>query len=105
MHNFKQLMIWQKGVDLAVKAYSVTKDFPKHEQYVLTSQITRSAVSVPSQIAEGAGRKSEREMSRYLNISLGSSFELETQLIIANRINYLDNDTFVEIQAECNELQ
>ncbi len=105
MHNFKQLVIWKKGVDLAVKMYEITREFPKYEQFGLTSQITRSAVSVPSQIAEGAGRRTEREMSRFLNISLGSSYELETQLIIANRVGFLESDIFLEAQTECNELQ
>ena len=88
MTNFKQLRIWQKGFDIAVKAFKLISTFPQEERFGLSSQITRAAVSIPSNIAEGSSRQSEKEYSRYIDISLGSSFELETQLLIAQEISY-----------------
>jgi len=82
MRNFKQLLIWQKGFQIAVKSYQVVSSFPKEEKYSITSQITRAAVSIPSNIAEGSSRSSMKDYNRFLEISLGSSFELETQLLI-----------------------
>lgn len=88
MRNFKQLLIWQKGFQIAVKSYNVVASFPKEEKYSITSQITRSAVSIPSNIAEGSSRSSMKDYNRFLEISLGSSFELETQLLIAEAVNF-----------------
>ena len=105
MHNFKELKIWSRAVDLAVDVYSVTKNFPKEEKYGLTSQITRSAVSVPSNIAEGSGRNSDKDFNKFLGIALGSSFELETQLIIANKIGILEEESFKKIASETIEVQ
>jgi four helix bundle protein len=87
MRNFKQLKIWQKGFDIAVNSFKLTSTFPKEEKYGLTSQITRSAVSIPSNVAEGSSRKSNKDYFRFVEISLGSSFELETQLLIAKAVN------------------
>ena len=84
MRNFKQLLIWQKGFQIAVKSYTVVSSFPKEEKYSISSQITRAAVS----IAEGSSRTSMKDYNRFLEISVGSSFELETQLLIAEAINF-----------------
>ncbi|MBF0598177.1 four helix bundle protein [Faecalibacter rhinopitheci] len=92
MNNFKDLLVWQKSIDFTIKIYAELKSFPKEEIYSLTSQIKRSLISIPSNIAEGAGRGSKKEFNRFLSIALASSFELETQLIIALRLNYLRND-------------
>ena len=80
-------------MELVEKVYAVTKSFPKEEQYVLSSQIRRSAISVPSNIAEGAARKGNKENLQFLYISLGSLSELETQILISKRINILDSET------------
>ena len=88
MRNFKQLKIWQKGFEIAVNSFKLTSTFPKEEKYGLTSQITRSAVSIPSNVAEGSSRTSNKDYSRFIEISLGSSFELETQVLIANAVNF-----------------
>lgn len=84
-------------MELVVEIYSLTKLFPKEEQFGLISQIRRSSISIPSNIAEGAGRKGSKEFTRFLYISLGSLAEVETQLEIATRLNYVnDNSTIVE---------
>jgi four helix bundle protein len=105
MINYKELRIWQKSVDLAVKIYQVTQDFPREEQYGLTSQVRRSAVSIPSNIAEGAGRNSRKDFNNFLGISNGSTCELDTQLIIAQRVNYLDLAVLESIQQDMAEIQ
>ncbi|MGZ3925161.1 MAG: four helix bundle protein [Flavisolibacter sp.] len=88
MKNFKQLLVWQKGFDIAVNSFKLTSAFPKEERFSLANQITRSAVSIPSNIAEGSSRTSEKEYHRFLEVSLGSAFELETQLLIADAVNF-----------------
>ena len=105
MNNYKELKVWQKSVDLAVKIYEATKDFPREEIYGLTSQIRRSAVSIPSNIAEGAGRNTKKDFNNFLGISNGSSCELDTQLIIANRVSFLDSTIFEMLQQDLTEIQ
>lgn len=90
MRNFKALKIWQKGFDIAVNSYKLVDTFPKTEKYSLSQQITRAAVSIPSNIAEGSSRMSEKDYNRFLEFSLGSSFELETQYMIAKAVNFGD---------------
>jgi four helix bundle protein len=97
MTNFKQLRIWQKGFDIAVKAFQLISTFPKEERYGLSKQITRAAVSIASNTAEGSSRPSEKEYGRFIDISLGSSFELETQLLIAQEVNYGDINLRAEL--------
>jgi four helix bundle protein len=105
MNNYKELKIWQKSVDLAVRIYGVTKDFPKEEVYGLTSQLRRCAISVPSNIAEGAGRNTKKDFNKFLGISNGSTCELDTQLIIAQRINFIDALALESLQSEITEIQ
>ncbi|MBX2899203.1 MAG: four helix bundle protein [Cyclobacteriaceae bacterium] len=105
MNNYKDLIVWQKSIDLAVKIYESTKEFPKEEIYGLTSQVRRSAVSIASNIAEGAGRNSKKEFNNFLGISNGSSCELDTQLIIANKVNFLDTQALENIQSDILEIQ
>lgn len=105
MNNYKELIIWQKAVDLGVKVYEITKSFPKDEMYGLTSQMRRSAVSISSNIAEGAGRNSKKDFNYFLSISYGSSCELETQAIIAERVNLIGNHILKEIQQDIDEIQ
>jgi len=90
MRNFKELKIWQKGFQIAITSFRITKAFPKEERFALCSQITRAAVSIPSNIAEGSSRNSDKDYNRFIEIALGSSFELETQLLIAREIKYGD---------------
>jgi four helix bundle protein len=95
--SFKDLNIWQKGIELVENIYQITKDFPKEEQYSLSAQIKRAAVSIPSNIAEGFRRKHNKEYKQFLYIALGSCAEIETQLIIANKLNYIKNEKRKEL--------
>jgi four helix bundle protein len=104
-HNFKNLKVWEKSVDLAVKVYQVTAEFPNEEKFGITSQMRRSSVSVPSNIAEGTARNTSKAVLNSLDISLGESFELETQAIIANRVGLLDQEIFGKIEADISEIQ
>ena len=90
MKNFKGLKIWQKGFQVAINSFKITKDFPKEEKFGLASQINRAAVSIPSNIAEGSSRTSGKEYNHFIEISLGSCFEMETQLLISKALNYGD---------------
>ena len=104
MRNFKQLLIWQKGFQIAIRSFNVISSFPKEEKYGISSQITRAAVSIPSNIAEGSSRTSMKDYHRFLEISLGSSFEMETQLLIAEAVNFGEkekrDDLLKDIDAE-----
>jgi four helix bundle protein len=90
MRNFRELTIWNHGIELAVKGYELARQLPKEELYGLRSQITRAVVSVPSNIAEGCSRSSEKDYKRFLEISLGSAFEVETDLIIVEKLGFID---------------
>lgn len=105
MRNFKELKIWQKGFDIAVKSFRLVSTFPKEERYGISSQLTKAAVSIPSNIAEGSSRKSERDYRRFLEISLGSTFEAETQLLIAAAANFGDLDMRNEMLKDIQEEQ
>ena len=104
MLTHKDLKVWQKSIDMVVEIYLATSSFPKEELYGLTSQIRRASVSIPSNIAEGYGRFSEKELVRFLFISLGSASEVETQLIICNRLNYLKKEDFDHLSLLNNEI-
>ncbi len=105
MSNFRNLMIWQKSISLTTKIYKSTKNFPKEEIFALTSQIRRNSVSIPSNIAEGFGRDSNKEYLRFLNISIGSSFEMQTQLEIAKNIDYLNKEEFNTLYEDSREIE
>src|SRR5210317_1293844 len=105
MKNLKKLKVWQKGIELVVDIYKSTNTFPKEEMYGLTSQIKRSAISIPSNIAEGSGRGSDKDFNRFLDIALGSSFELETQLIITKELEFLSQEDFSKISTSLDEEQ
>jgi len=93
-YYYKKLKVWQKAMQLVIHVYKATKDFPKHEQYGLISQMRRSAISVPSNIAEGHGRNSEKEIMRFLDIARGSIYELDTQIEISRQLHFLDTQEF-----------
>ena len=105
MNNYKELKVWKKSVDLAIKIYETTRISPREELYGLTSQIRRSAVSIPSNIAEGAGRNTKKDFNNFLGISNGSSCELDTQLIIAHRVDFLDAALLEMLQKDISEIQ
>ena len=105
MHNYKKLHIWQEGIKLARKIYEVTSTFPANEKYGIVSQMTRAAVSIPSNIAEGAGRSGSKEFVNFLSIAIGSIFELHTQIAICEQIGYLDAETVRELEEQTFTLQ
>ncbi|MDI3521621.1 MAG: hypothetical protein PWR04_1609 [Anaerophaga sp.] len=94
VNSFKDLLVWQKSMDLTVFVYSSIKKLPQVENFGLVNQIQRSVVSVPSNIAEGYGRNQTRDFIRFLQISLGSLFELQTQMEICYRLNYIDKKEY-----------
>lgn len=97
MRNFKNLEIWNHGIQIVKQVYKLSQKFPADEKFVLISQITRAAVSIPSNIAEGCSRNSDIEFKRFLEIAMGSLFEVETQLIIANELQFLTNEDLLEV--------
>ena len=100
MRNFREITIWEEGMNLAVEVYKITKIFPREEEYSLKSQLRRAAVSIPSNIAEGCSRASQKEFKHYLEISLGSAFEIETDIVLAQRLSMIsenDTSTFLEL--------
>ena len=92
MDTHKDLMVWKKGIELVKNIYQITNSFPNSEQFGLTSQMRRCSVSIPSNIAEGCGRNSDKELIHFLYIALGSSSELETQIIISVELNFLEKE-------------
>lgn len=104
MHNYRELKIWHKAIELSVEIYELVADFPSDEKFGIISQLRRASVSVPSNIAEGSSRKSQKEFAHYLSMSLGSLFEIETQLTISNRIKYIDNKNLEEFKIKITDL-
>lgn len=104
-HNFKNLNIWQNGIELAITSYEITGAFPKEEKYGLVSQMNRCADSVPSNIAEGTAKSSDKHFKILLENALGSSFEWETQLIIAHKVGFINEDKFDEYESNIKEIQ
>jgi len=105
MRNFKDYLVWQKAMDLTVSVYTVTNKFPADEKFGLISQIRRAAVSISSNIAEGAAASTQKHFAEYLQRALGSSFELETQMILSNKLNYISDLTATEILEQIAEIQ
>lgn len=104
MRPHHNLDVWKKAVDFSVEIYRFMETFPKDEKFGLTSQIRRAAVSIAANIAEGAGRKSDKEFSRFLSIAQGSASELETEVLIAQRLSYLDERTSAEIRERLDDI-
>jgi four helix bundle protein len=105
MHNFQELIIWQKAMNITENVYRLSAEFPKEEKYGLTSQIRRSAVSVPSNIAEGAGRNTNGEFKNFLGIASGSSNELFTQLLLSYRLDLVSKEQVEPILNQLVEVQ
>ena len=105
MRNFRKLDIWKKAIELTKLIYKITVDFPITEKYGLKSQIQRAAVSVASNIAEGSSRRSEVDFARFLEMSIGSAFEVETQLIIGEELGYISKSNYESILSHIQILQ
>ena len=104
IESFRDLIVWQKAFLLAKEVYRITKEMPSEEKFGLTSQIRRSAVSIPSNIAEGYGRRRLKEYDRFLSIALGSLGELETQLLLIQDFGYIENVSIIECLALVEEV-
>jgi len=101
MKNYKQLIIWQKGIEIVKQAYLLTKQLPADEKFGLISQINRAAISIPANIAEGSSRNSDKDYGRFLQISLGSAFELQTYCILIKELGYcIDNNLDIDLMLE-----
>lgn len=105
MHNFKELKIWQKSIDFTKDLYDLFADYPDFEKFGLTNQMRRSVVSIPSNIAEGSGRDSNKEFRRFLAISLSSAYELETQIILSYKLGFITEKRFNEFSKSLQEIQ
>ncbi len=104
-NSYRDLIVWQKAMQLCKDVYLITKNFPKEEIYGLTSQIRRCVVSIPSNIAEGKGRNSDKDFVRFLQIALGSIYELQTQLELAFELNYInDIENIVSLSIEIEKM-
>ncbi|MDX2032128.1 MAG: four helix bundle protein [Blastocatellia bacterium] len=102
--SYRDLETWQRSMDLVAEVYEATSEFPKEETYGLRSQLRRAAVSIPSNLAEGQGRDSPREFVRHLSIAYGSLCEVETQILIAKRLTFLERDAAETLMHRCAEV-
>ena len=105
MKTFRDLLVWQKSMSFVTEIYKVSKPFPKEETFGLTSQIRRSAVSIPSNISEGYGREGIKDYLRFLNIAIASLFELQTQLEIAHNLDYINKVRFQKLYELSREIE
>ena len=105
IQTHKDLVVWQKSIALVTAIYKITSTFPSSELFALTNQIRRCATSIPANIAEGSGRRTANELIQFLHIALGSATELDTFLIIANNLNYIDSDSFQQLDYDLAEIR
>ncbi len=105
MHNFRELDVWKKAINLTTLYYGFSKSFPKDELFGLTSQSRRCLVSIPSNIAEGAGRDTDKQFAQFLSIALASSFEFETQIIVAKNLEYISSENYELVFNELKHIQ
>ena len=105
MHQFKELEIWKRSRRFCSEIYDITSSFPDNEKFGLTNQLRRASVSISSNIAEGSSRKSNKDFSRFLEIAIGSCYEIETQLLIAEAVNFGENDKRTDLLKEIDEEQ
>ena len=105
MRTYRDLIVWQKSMSLVTQIYRITKTFPKEEIYGLISQMRRCAVSIPSNIAEGYGRRSTDDYLRFLHIAMSSLYEVQTQVEIASNLGYLSKSSFAEVYESSGEIE
>jgi len=105
MSTFRDLLIWQKSMSFVTKIYKQTNKFPDEEKFGLVSQLRRSAISVPSNMAEGYGRNSNKDFIRFLNIAMGSLFEIQTQIQIAYNLKFIEQQNFDELFEQSREIE
>ncbi len=104
MHQFKELLIWKKSRVFCAEIYAITSSFPNDEKFGITNQLRRAAVSIPSNIAEGSSRNSNKDFSRFLEIAIGSAYEIETQLLIASDLGFVKSDKLETIIEQLEEI-
>lgn len=104
MHQFQKLTVWQKAMDMTIKLYDLTSSFPDEENFGLTSQMRRAGVSVPSNIAEGAGRNSDQQFKYHLSVAAGSTSELYTQVLLAKAFKYLNETEADSMSSELSHI-
>lgn len=105
MKSYKELVVWQKSMELVVLVYNITNTFPNGERFGLVSQMRRSAVSIPSNIAEGYGRKSKKENAYFVNVAYGSATELDTQVIISHRLKFIKQSEMSSVGSTLSQVQ
>lgn len=105
MRDFRTLTVWQKSHQLTLGVYRITKTFPRSEVYGLTSQMRRAALSIPSNLAEGFARQGEKERAYHVNVAIGSTSELEYQLLLAHNLEYLSQEEFQQLDAAAREVE
>jgi four helix bundle protein len=105
MHNFRELKIWKNAIEVSVEIYQLVIQFPQIEKYNLSSQMRKSAVSIPSNIAEGAGRTTDKDFVRFFGIAFGSSFELHTQIIISYKLKLISDIDFKTLDNSLDEIE
>jgi len=105
MHNFKELKIWQKGRNFVKEIYLTVSKFPPEEKFALTSQMKRAVISIPSNIAEGAGRRTDKDFLRFLDIANGSAFELETHIYLAYDLDFINEETLNNLITNIEEIE
>ncbi|WP_343747314.1 four helix bundle protein [Fluviicola sp.] len=102
--SYRDLIVWQKGIELAVNVYSLTKNFPDDEKFALSNQVKRCVTSIPANIAEGYGRQSSKSYSQFMKISRGSLFELETHLLLAEKLGFIqNNELYAHVKEQITE--
>lgn len=104
IRTHKDLKVWQKSIDLVMLVYALTKKYPKEELYAITNQMRRCTTSIPANMAEGSGRKNKNEFIHFLYISLGSASELETFLIISQKLDYITTEEYTNVSDALNEI-
>jgi four helix bundle protein len=105
VQTYRELIVWRKSIKFVSRVYCSTIKFPEYEKYGLTNQLRRSSISIPSNIAEGFGRRADKEFIRYLQIAMGSLFELQTQLQIAFQLRYLNLEIFKKLFKDSREIE
>ncbi len=105
MRNFRELTVWQKGFEVTKKVYDLVNSLPTEEKYGLRSQLTRASVAIPSNIAEGTSRSSDQEFRYFLEVSLGSCFEIETQLLLVKEQNWIESEKIESLISDITEVQ
>ncbi len=105
MRNFRELQVWEKAMGIGVKTYNLTRRFPAEEKFGLVSQLNRAAVSISSNIAEGASRSTNKDFRRFLEVAIGSAFEVESQLLLATKLNIVTETEVADTLKELNDLQ